>query len=131
MAHPLPWRPTGWSSHPGQPAAGGAAPAASATRSAERLPASWPHDCNAAPLLPPAPDAPHERGSTRTRRILVAGGILLAVVLVVAAVVLASGSGAGKPINAQTLDSGPYFIRFLAVRTSCPANWAGMRRYCC
>lgn len=62
-----------------------------------------------------AGDAPHERGSTRTRRILVAGGILLAVVLVVAAVVLASGSGAGKPINAQTLDSGPYSIRFLAV----------------
>ena len=47
---------------------------------------------------------------------LVAGGILVAVVLVVVAVVLASESGMGKPVNAQTLDSGPYSVRFLAVR---------------
>lgn len=62
-----------------------------------------------------APDTPHERSATRSRRMLVAGGILVAVVLVVVAVVLASESGMGKPVNVQTLDSGPYSVRFLAV----------------
>ena len=107
MAPPPPLRPTEW---PG-PAA--KAPTAAA---GQRLPASWPHDGRAAPLLPPAPDTPHERSATRSRRILVAGGILVAVVLVVVAAVLASESGMGKPVNAQTLDSGPYSVRFLAVR---------------
>ncbi|KAI7845357.1 hypothetical protein COHA_001064 [Chlorella ohadii] len=46
---------------------------------------------------------------------LVAGGVLIVVVLIVAAVVLASETGVGKPVNARTLDSGPYSVRFLAV----------------
>jgi hypothetical protein len=46
---------------------------------------------------------------------LMVGGVLIVVVLIVAAVVLASETGVGKPISAQTLDSGPYSVRFLAV----------------
>ncbi len=111
MAHPLPLRPAEWLGSP----AGAAAPTATTGRPAGHL-SPCPHDGRAAPLLPPAPDAPHERSATRSRRMLVAGGVLIVVVLIVAAVVLASETGVGKPVNARTLDSGPYSVRFLAVR---------------